>query len=248
LGKFEKLQTDILRWRVQYKDGSILWEVEPKTHLEKTYKDIDVPKMKSIDLLFPVGQMEDVLASDTDVQIKLDNPDEQLGIASLKVYNRKVQPFYHMEMPPNAKLILVRRNQRTQGRKVATFTIKKRQIKIPFPVPAGGKIIIIGWEQKIGDKTFKSLNYIFPDGHIEHDFRWGDTEAEHNEAEIPNQEFTSPELTEATGFVTDANVEKPSSAQSMETDAIIEENKSSSTTKVGTKAEPRPGIPDDVMN
>jgi hypothetical protein len=116
---------------------------------------------------------------------------------------------------------MARRVQKSTGKKIAVFKVKGGDIKIPFPVPSGGRILIVGWQMKIGNKNVQSLVFLFPNGQIHHDYTWRD-DADHLEVQMP--------------AVADAT------AATTTTDAII-----SSTTVTGPESEPRAGIPDDIM-
>jgi len=178
LGRFQKIDTTKLRWKVTYDDDSILWEVDPKTRKESRFTDIDQSKLKTLDLMLPIDKMEDVLLTETDVQVK--TLDDKPAIVTLKVYNREVLPYFRLQYPKGAKLILARRQQNTTGKKIAVFQVKGGEQKIAFPVPASRKIIIIGWQL---DKH-RVLNYIYPDGHIELDFQ-SRKDADHSAVDMP---------------------------------------------------------------
>ncbi len=225
MGNFTNVDTSLLRWRANYSDGTVLWEIHPQTHKENRFSDIDLNKLASFDLLLPIKDMEDVKLSETDVQVG--TLDDKPAIVTLKVYNRESMPFYHLELPPGGQLIFARRHQLQRGRKIAVFKIKGGEVKIPFPIPAGKKIYIIGWKQKVGKHIFQAQNFIYPNGQIQLDYTWRQ-DADHGRVDMPG------------------DVPMPQSTTS--TDAIIKENKSSSTTKLGDDSQPREGLPDEIMN
>ena len=61
---------------------------------------------------------------------------------------------------------------------------KGGDIKIPFPVPNGGRILIAGWQKRIGSHNVQSLIFIFPNGQIHHDYTWRE-DADHLEVQMP---------------------------------------------------------------
>ena len=176
--KFNFKLTD-LRWRANYTDGTVLWELDPNTHQEHLFKEIAQKRLKSFDLLLPIKEMEDVKISETDIQVV--TGDDKPSIISLKIYNRLSLTFFHIELTKDQRLIFVRRKRRTSGRQIAIVKTTTGDLRIPFPVPAGGTIIIIGWQRKIGSENIQAINYIFPHGQIELAGQWG-TDATHIEA------------------------------------------------------------------
>jgi len=158
-------------WRANYRGGGELWERDPKTHQEHKFSEIVQNKLESFDLLLPIKDMEDVKLSETDLQVK--TLDDTPAIVSLKLYNRHSIPFYHLELQKDQRIIFNRRTQRSAGQKIAIIPTKSGEIRIPFPIPVGGTIIIIGWQRKIGSENIQAINYIFPDGKIEMSGAWG---------------------------------------------------------------------------
>lgn len=229
MGGLSKIDTTLLRWRVNYIDGTVLWEIDPKTRKENIFSDIQLNKVQSVDLLLPIDKMEDVLLAETDIRVG--TLDDKPAIMTLKVYNQSSLPFFHLELPPNAQFIWARRTQMSRGQKIAVVPTKNpnQPIKIPFPVPKGGKIIIIGWKQKIGGQNVQALNYLYPNGQIQSDYQWR-KDADHGKVDMP-------------GDVPDGSMNI-----SIDANLIAKKNESSSTTKVGEESEPRAGIPDDVIN
>ena len=223
MGKNLFLQNEIidLRWRANYDDGTELWEIDPKSHKEARYSDIKLDKIVSLDFLWPIKKMEDVAISEADIRVG--TLDDTPAIVTLKLFNRVSLPFYHLEIPKGAQLILARRVQITQGKKIAVIPTKNpnQPIKIPFPVPKGGKIIIVGWQKKVGNQNIQSLVYLFPNGQIHHDWTWR-ADADHLEVQMP--QIKDPEA-------------------STSTDAILTQ----STTVTGETSEPRAGLPDEIM-
>ncbi len=218
MGKNLFLQHDVqdLRWRINYDDGTVLWQVDPVTHKESKYSDIDLKRLASVDLLWPIKQMEDVEISAADVRVG--TLDDVPAIVTLKLYSRKSLPFYHLEIPKDAQLIMARRVQRATGKKIAVFKIKNGEVKIPFPVAKGGVILIYGWQKKIGNNNVQSLIFLFPNGQIHHDWTWRE-DVDHLEVQMP-QVKDDPHTVSATVTLVDA----------------------------GLTDEPRSGLPDDVMN
>lgn len=171
MGKFN-FKTDDLVWRANFYDGTELWERDPKTRQEHKFSEIDQSKLKSFDLLLPIKDMEDVKLSETDIQVK--TLDDTAAIVSLKVYSKHSIPFYHLELQKEQRIIFARRRQMQSGRKMAIIPTKSGEIRIPFPVPSGQRIIIIGWQRKIGKENVQSICFIFPDGRIEMAGAWGE--------------------------------------------------------------------------
>lgn len=205
MGKNLFLQNEIadLRWRANYEDGTALWEIDPKTHKEARYSDIKLDKIVSLDFLWPIKQMEDVEISATDIRVG--TLDDTPAIVTLKLYNKMSLPFYHLEIPKGAQLIMARRVQRVTGKKIAIFKTKGGDIKIPFPVPGGGKILISGWQMRIGSNNVQSLIFMFPNGQIHHDWTWRQ-DADHLEVQMPA--VKDPPHAESTTLV-DAELVKP---------------------------------------
>jgi hypothetical protein len=168
-------------WRANLSDGTVLWERDPKTHQEHKFGEIDQSKLISFDLLLPIKDMEDVKLSETDIQVK--TLDDTAAIVSLKVYSKTSIPFYHLELQKDQRIIFSRRRQMTSGRKIAIIPTKSGEIRIPFPIPSGQRIIIIGWQRKIGKENVQAITYIFPDGRIEMSGAWGE-DATHKEVNM----------------------------------------------------------------
>jgi hypothetical protein len=204
LGKNLFLQHEIkdLRWRVNYDDGTVLWEIDPVSHKEAKFSDIDLTRLVSVDLLWPIKKMEDVEISATDLRVG--TLDDTPAIVTLKLFNRVSLPFYHLEVPRGAQLIMARRVQISQGKKIAVIPTKNpnQPIKIPFPVPAGGKIQIMGWQKKIGSNNVQSLVFFFPNGQIHHDWTWRQ-DADHLEVLMPQVKDDAKVVATVT---TDANI------------------------------------------
>jgi len=222
INNFTKNDTKAFVWRANYNDDTALWEVDPKTRKESKFIDIDMSKLQSFDLLAPIKEQEDVQITET--SIRVDTLTKHPAILTLKVFNQMSIPFFHLELPPGAKLIFARRRQNARGQKIAVIPMKKQFIKVPFPVPNGGTILIIGW--KIDN--VKALNYIYPNGQIESDYKWRE-DADHNVVQMPGEEVATSE---------------PEVVNTVSVDANIESN---STTKVGEDGPMQPGIPDDIM-
>ena len=205
MGKFN-FKLDEMRWRANYEDGTVLWEIDPKNHAEHKFSEIDQDKLKSFDLLLPIKGMEDVKLSETDIQVK--TLDETPAIVSLKLYNRNSIPFYHLDLQKDQRIIFIRRTQRSAGRKVAIIPTSKGEIRIPFPVPGGQRVIIIGWQRKLGNENIQAINYIFPDGRIEMSGAWG-TDATHGKVnmEIVDETKITLDLKE-TNLSVDAQLKK----------------------------------------
>jgi len=180
MGKF-KFNLDDMRWRANYEDGTFLWEIDPRSHQEHKFSEIIQNKLKSFDLLTPIKDMEDVKLSETDIRVN--TLDETPAIMSLKLYNKESIPFYHLELQKDQQIIFVRRTQRSAGQKIAIIPTKSGEIKIPFPIPTGQRIIIIGWQRKIGNENIQAINFIFPDGRIEMSGAWG-TDATHGKVNM----------------------------------------------------------------
>lgn len=207
MGKFN-FNTKDLVWRANYVDGATeLWERDPKTHQEHKFSEIKQDQLKSFDLLLPIKDMKDVLLSETDVQVKtLDN---KPAMVTLKVYNKTSIPFYHLELQKDQRIIFNRRTQMSSGRKMAIIPTKSGEIRIPFPVPAGQQIVIIGWQRKVGGENIQAINYIFPDGRIEASGAWG-SDATHRKVrmEIVDEDETLTLDLKETTVSADAKLKK----------------------------------------
>lgn len=182
MGKFN-FDLNEMRWRANYEDGTVLWEIDPVNHREHKFGEIVQSKLKSFDLMLSIKDMDDVKISETDIQVK--TLDETPAIISLKLYSKHSIPFYHLELQKDQRIIFVRRTQKSQGRKVAIIPTKAGEIKIPFPIPTGQRIVIIGWQKKIGNENIQAINFIFPDGRIEMTGAWGE-DATHTKVNMPN--------------------------------------------------------------
>ncbi len=184
MGKNLFLQHEVadLRWRANYEDGTVLWEIDPKTRKENRFSDIKLDKIVSLDFLWPIKEMANVMLSEADVRVG--TLDDTPAIVTLRLYNKTSLPFYHLEIPKDSQLIMARRVQKSTGRKIAVFKVKGGDIKIPFPVPSGGRILIAGWQKRIGKNNVQSLIFIFPNGQIHHDYTWRE-DADHLEVQMP---------------------------------------------------------------
>jgi len=192
-------------WRANYSDGTELWERDPKTRQEHKFSEIDQDKLQSFDLLLPIKDMEDVKLSETDIQVK--TLDDKPAMVTLKVYNKTSIPFYHLELKKDQRIIFNRRMQMTSGRKMAIIPTKAGEIRIPFPVPAGQRIIIIGWQRDVNGENIQAINYIFPDGKIEMAGAWG-KDATHREVNMKIVDETVTLDLKETSISADAKIVK----------------------------------------
>lgn len=183
-------KTSTAIWRVTYKDGTTLWESDPKTRKESLFKDIQLNNIRTFEMLIPVNGLKDLLAEEVVVQVR--NLRGQLTEVSFKTYHNEVLPIFKLELDDNQRLIFYKRVKKSSGQHVAVFgdpnmldpdkrraeeerlsgegksiSIKPPQT-IPYPIEKGEeRILIIGWQRTIGGENVKSICFIYPDGRVE---------------------------------------------------------------------------------
>jgi hypothetical protein len=172
--------TDKLVWRANYSDGTEFWQYDLKTRQENLFKDIDMDKIVSFDLLKPIEDIEEVTMGATDIRCKSElHPDLQ-AVMTLKVYHKGQQPFLHVDLPKPKRLIYVRKKRITTGRDIATVTIAGKKdkdgketggkvVQVPFPPleSLDKTMIVCGWQETVNGKNVQALCYIYPNGMIE---------------------------------------------------------------------------------
>jgi len=172
-------------WRITYTDGEVVWEKDPTSGKVTEFKDIDQTKIKYVDILNPVGEMDDLLKEE--VQTRIKNETGDVVDLIFKTYHDKIIPLIHLEIEDWQRLILFKRRIIRQGSHLAVFgepemldddLRKKREEEtgnserkpqvIPYSLEQPKEIvIIIGWQSTIGDKNVKSICLVYSDGHVE---------------------------------------------------------------------------------
>jgi len=181
--------TERLIWRANYSDGTNLWERDPKTHKENLFKDIQMDKLVSFDLLKPMDDVDEALMGETDVRCESMLHKGVPAMITLKVYHKEVQPFLHVDIPKPKRLIFTRKKRITSGRDIANVVTGDKDhqkiIQIPFPaLEIKDKVlIVVGWQETINNKNVQAINYIYPNGMIELGGVWKKGDAVHSEVE-----------------------------------------------------------------
>ena len=62
-------------WRITYTDGEVVWEKDPTSGKVTEFKEVDQTKIKYVDILNPVGEMDDLLKEEVKTRIKNDTGD-----------------------------------------------------------------------------------------------------------------------------------------------------------------------------
>lgn len=173
--KLKKPITEKLVWRANYSDGTRFWQYDLKTRQENLFKDIDMTKIVSFDLLKPIEDIEDVVMGETSIRCESMLHEGMPSMMTLKVYHKEQQPFLHVDLPKPKRLIFVRKRRITTGRDIANFKTQDKQgkilktIQVPFPaLETMDKVILVcGWQETVNGKNVQALVYIFPSGRIE---------------------------------------------------------------------------------
>jgi len=172
--------TERLIWRANYSDGTNLWERDPKSHKENLFKDIDMNRIASFDLLKPMDDVDEALMGETEVRVESMLHKGMPAMITLKVYHKEQQPFLHVDLPKPKRLIFVRKKRITTGRDIANVLMGGtkgkdgkvtggKTIQVPFPALETKEkvLIVIGWQETIHGKNIQAINYIYPSGMIE---------------------------------------------------------------------------------
>lgn len=172
-------------WRITYNDGKVIWEKDPNTGKEFLFKDIDLEKVKYVDLMNPVEEIDDLLREEVKTRIR--NSRNEVIELVFKTYNSEVVPLFHLELEDWQRLVIFRRQLKKNGQYFAVLgdvdmlddkkraeyeknnnvSVKKPQT-IPYPMERSNEtIFLIGWQSTIGGKNVKSICMVYPDGHVE---------------------------------------------------------------------------------
>ena len=68
-------------WRIKYDDGTTIWEKNPDSGEETLFKDIDQDKIKEIDLVNPIKELDDLLHQKRDMTSQLVKLNQQNTLA-----------------------------------------------------------------------------------------------------------------------------------------------------------------------
>lgn len=165
--------TERLIWRANYSDRSALWEYDLQTGQEHLFKEIDMEKIVSFDLLKPMDDVEEAMMGSTDIQCKSMIYEGFPAILTMKIYHHGQQPFIHVDLPKPKRLIFARKKRITSGHDICNVVMREKDkdklIQIPFPALAMDEkvMIVIGWQETIHGKNIQAINYIYPSGMIE---------------------------------------------------------------------------------
>ena len=177
-------------WRARYDDGTELLERDAQGK-QNRFADIDQSKLQFFDIL-SIPRSADDFASE-----EVFFPAKNLKGDNIKVtittYNREIKPIISVSITPDKRLIFARRQTKSSGTNSAIFGDDPNAYPsnkdiprcpkcnkfttithIPYPMQfPSNTIIIIGWQQTIGDKNVQAINYLFPDGTVELAGEWG---------------------------------------------------------------------------
>ena len=94
-------------WRITYTDGEVVWERDPTTGKETLFKEIDQTKIKYVDVLNPIEDIDDLLKEEVKTRIK--NSKGNTVELTFKTYHDEVVPIFHLELEDWQRLILFKR-------------------------------------------------------------------------------------------------------------------------------------------
>lgn len=177
--------TNDIIWRVTYKNGTKLWEVDPDNGKNHLFSDIDQSQIDYVDLVRPVSELDELLKEE--VKTNLKNMDGDTLVLHFKTYHNEVQPIFRLKLLDGQRLILVRRHSKTSGQRVAVLgdlklldpkyrkeqemlgvQIAPKPEQISYDVEYPHKItFLIGWQMNICGQNIQSISSVFPDGHVE---------------------------------------------------------------------------------
>ena len=172
-------------WRITYTDGGVVWEKDPANGKETQFKEVDQTKIKYVDILNPIEEIDDLLKEEVKTRIK--NSKGDTVELTFKTYHDEVVPIFHLELEEWQRLILFKRRLKKTGQHLAvlgepemlddekraerekeTGNVEKRPQVVPYSLEQPFEtIILIGWQSTIGDKNVKSVCMVYSDGHIE---------------------------------------------------------------------------------
>jgi hypothetical protein len=172
-------------WRITYTDDTRLWQKDPKTGKEHTYEEIDQDRIKFVDILKPVKDVDDLLKEE--VKTNIQNKRGDTVVLHFKTYHNESLRLFRLEVGKEERLILFRRVLKNSGGHVAVLgeldmlipekrAELEKKIKKPIPIPQQIQyplerkeevIFLIGWQRTVGDTNIQSICYLYPDGHVE---------------------------------------------------------------------------------
>jgi len=180
--------TERLIWRANYSDGTMLWEREPKSGKQNLFKDIDMDKIVTFDLMKPMDDVEEALMGETEVRCESMLHKGMPALLTFKVYHKMQQPFLHIDLPKPKRLIFTRKKRITTGRDIANVVMGDKDhqkiIQVPFPAleTKDKVLIVVGWQETVNGKNVQAINYVYPNGMIELGGEWK-KDAIHSEVE-----------------------------------------------------------------
>lgn len=172
-------------WRITYTDGGVVWEKDPANGKETLFKEVDQTKIKYVDILNPIEELDDLLKEEVKTRIK--NSKGDTVELTFKTYHSEIVPIFHLELEEWQRLILFKRRLKKTGQYLAVFgepemlddDLRRKREKetgnaerkpqvVPYSLEQPFEtIILIGWQSTIGDKNVKSVCMVHSDGHIE---------------------------------------------------------------------------------
>lgn len=172
-------------WRITYTDGEVVWERDPTTGKETLFKEIDQTKIKFVDVLNPIEDIDDLLKEEVKTRVK--NSRGDTVEMTFKTYHDEIVPIFHLELEDWQRLILFKRRLKKTGQYLAvlgepemlddkkraerekeTGNVERKPQVVPYSIEQPFEtIFLIGWQSTIGDKNVKSVCMLYSDGHIE---------------------------------------------------------------------------------
>lgn len=172
-------------WRITYTDGEVVWERDPTTGKETLFKEIDQTKIKFVDVLNPIEDIDDLLKEEVKTRVK--NSRGDTVEMTFKTYHDEIVPIFHLELEEWQRLILFKRRLKKTGQYLAvlgepemlddkkraerekeTGNVERKPQVVPYSIEQPFEtIFLIGWQSTIGDKNVKSVCMLYSDGHIE---------------------------------------------------------------------------------
>ena len=150
--------TDTLKWRAIYNEDpnnlEYLDEIDKKSGKENPFKDIDIKRIRAMELV----------------------NEKKIPIFKVSLGDDKRIIFTRRKMKTQGRRIVERDTKDPK-----TGQIKK--VRIPVPVNSHQMIVIIGWQKTVNGTNVKAINYIYPDGRIELGSDWG-KDAIHKEVSL----------------------------------------------------------------
>ena len=100
-------------WRITYTDGEVVWERDPTTGKETLFKEIDQTKIKFVDVLNPIEDIDDLLKEEVKTRVK--NSRGDTVEMTFKTYHDEIVPIFHLELEEWQRLILFKRRLKKTG-------------------------------------------------------------------------------------------------------------------------------------